>query len=1161
MYNLTNYMELQHKGSTLVNSDGHLGLRRQERGEEGVAAVCGARPIAKLPCQHPSLGYCFAADITNGIVARAVSIAACRDTDPMDSPTLQNISTPPNVYGTFNDIIMECSTPVLTKRRITNKENTDCSATKKVKRNSAGTPKPSLRRSSVKIPELLGLGVDEKKMSLRSHRYRECRLKSPYHMIAGDNTIVPSFTTENALHAIQDTSDMFTGPTITSEYARYFSSNNSNFFVRAHGDGFTIRTDWHRRWNIDRDGEQIVTESDRNVCLDPMEPFQYTRIIMAQVSVEEANVPLPAEICATGGGRVDPKKLQGELSGLINWHKDSWSNLAQSAVTNLTYYDNTSLYLKGFFTSLLYTRLRQQHIPIAYPALIQAPVQYMRAADIAPASPQQTIFDWYVNRGHFVLYEGFDFHWDEIVELHMLAMGGVPFPINPQDPHIAANTLRWPRIRFLVICKDAPQPFPVQPMYHVARMTTFLLRLAHTRSELDFAARGWYQAAMLVSCEWIRRLGELRNGENEDGEPQWHDVDHPQQLPAPYGPQEVDDPDNFQHPDAPQPDPDAPAGAPPPAQPPPVPDVRHWRWDNDAGGPGDDALYHALGPLHLPCLLQAAEADFNRRHERWRADRQRWYGQAVINHENAVAGVERRNAEIRAHNQRQPDRPQNEHENPDAPVLQQYQDIAAEPVLEPPPAGYYRPANIPPPVWPEPDPRMHPQRADARQPAPALPDPAHDPPNMTEDEWQARARYYNYARAMTPFFECNLRLEYSKPKDTNPILRWLNVRRTQVDDIFYKDMPVFGAGFPDAAGLNLAVWMGTMVFTACTTSFYTFNITGTLLQGLVTTNHPIPDIFLDLANNVALLSRADPTNIFSTPTIAMFIRHCIKMTLKCQLTDDYFGFRDWSCWRDRKEAYVNEYLQRNWPVLAPHTGNIMATARWMENIPYEWGISGVAPHLDLSGDLDISAGTAESRGWYAFMGSEAYEAAAKSGTPYALIGYGAHVYNCIWQILNDEIDIVQPQNVPLPWAVGGKYRVQLPVVYPPGTVVIPDEFRLLMPCTLPTFIWDTRQVASPFLSAVDLTRGGLSALDKVRGGEKKELGYSWYMTAVNERPYYGGPTPDTGLAQMKNLAISRRRGKQPFENAAPSSTKSGTDANPPVVPPSTSTEAANGATS
>lgn len=105
-----------------------------------------------------------------------------------------------------------------------------------------------------------------------------------------------------------------------------------------------------------------------------------------------------------------------------------------------------------------------------------------------------------------------------------------------------------------------------------------------------------------------------------------------------------------------------------------------------------------------------------------------------------------------------------------------------------------------------------------------------NPERLNDDEWDQVLAGVNCYRALTPFYECNLLLDYPLPKDSCVVWRWAGVKRSTPEATAAATHPIFTCAVDLDGLLRLAMWQGGILFTMTSTVFYNYNLSGSILQ-------------------------------------------------------------------------------------------------------------------------------------------------------------------------------------------------------------------------------------------------------------------------------------------------------------------------------------------
>lgn len=629
-------------------------------------------------------------------------------------------------------------------------------------------------------------------------------------------------------------------------------------------------------------------------------------------------------------GVVVPSKIGERVTNVLPWARRSFENMARISLTGLERFDCSMWYAKGIFYSLLRTRLTQALIPVPIPDLINAPVQNILLQDGAEWQAQLAVIQHYNEAGWLVLTEGIDYTKADTLSVHMLAYGSSAFPVDVRDLAVAAQSFRWPYYCIL-ICHTTPiLPFPAPQDWDPANMFVWLRQLALARGEEDMLVTGYHTACQLIASEWIGRFGnEPINVARVPGFP-------PNQEP-PAMPQ--DRPHHWEPAAG-----DVPAG----------PGVDHWFFDAPNGMRNGGEGYD-MGPLIIPDPNDAIGVAYRAAVAAWERARDIW-----VNAPPAAG---------------QPDR-----------VPEAY--AIAAPIRPAAPVGMVRTAHRDV-LWGEALEGVDRVLVDDLPAAPRM----GNPERWSNAEWSVLCRRANVYRAMTPFYECNALLDYPLPKDHCVVWRWAGVKRTTPAATAAANHPVFTCALELEALLRLALWQGGILFSASTTVFYNYNLTGSILQQIsagVYANQLLRQFVIEKH----MLTRINDVGT-NQPLLAAAIRTMVAQLLKVQVPNPFLGIRHWACIQTVPAQEAHSFLARYWPGTPPMQHVMLAFARWLPIFPLEWGITGRGPNVNFTAECSVISRVADQCGWRGEQGSGDYAQRASGARPFRQVAYGPLAVNTI----------------------------------------------------------------------------------------------------------------------------------------------------------------------
>ncbi|UHK03334.1 MAG: hypothetical protein FRDTV1_gp1 [Hangzhou totivirus 12] len=878
----------------------------------------------------------------------------------------------------------------------------------------------------------------------------------------GNHSYTPTWNLPHLLSDYQDLAILTSGPGFLDQKAGLFNGATEGFVLANDFENYQMSSRVISRmvnWQNSAEANEITTVSNVKA---PARPFQYTRIQWAGV-YKSAEIDKAAYVTIfERSGTVDPKDLGGKLAGKLPLPRSSYEQMATLLNARAIVCDTTALYTKCIFYGLLMAKMRIQHIPLGVPDLIQAPVTYVAIpADPAVARVVINLIGEFTNRGDFVLLEGEDFERRFVPALHLLSIGGASMPPHVADNSLASQSLRWPAIRFLVIC-NAPLPvFPVGQLPTDEDMRDLAVYLSRARGEPDMLHRAWYQATYLSSCEWISRWDERYN--LPDYWPDRHQIIPP---PDPRGPLNRDDPIGYRA---------AVQGA--NARPAAFLPDHHWHDGRNgeprAGGQNDYLPLHVPNPAHIIDQNHAAAmAAWERRRDDW------------VNYRGQYA------------NQRPPGQGVQPREPQDF-------DEAA-PQRPPYPIGQVRQARRGPFEW-----RQRGANDGQRDAAAAYPEPRADEDwPIDHNEWGVYLAARNCYRACTPFLECNLLLEMATPLDYNPIWRWLGYKREAPADALLIDNCALTSNLSIDQLAVLSIWASVHVSLGFTTICTDFNLTGSLLQDL-TCQHAVSTHFRRFLMNNHFLTRAGNMLMTEQPYASFLIREYIGAVFGAQLPYDILGSRTWACWNVRREPERNAWLAHLNHNIPPRLYRPTGALRWMEYVPIEWGISGPGMEVNLYDEIPTHSFNDANRGWFAWRGTKAYKEYVVANAPYCYVAYGLQVANYLaMRIVARDDPMVQyaPQLIPFSGELCAEYIPQAAVDVLPGQFAQIPGLGIFEPMSHMSYDWATATVLTPAYP-----NGGNIELDSLLQqknikGVITEVGLEWYLSGSREAPLYKDPS-------------------------------------------------------
>lgn len=914
-----------------------------------------------------------------------------------------------------------------------------------------GTPPKNRKRKHANISDVLGLDVPRVKYGKKTK--------------VGDHSVTLVGVTDDLAVLATDVTGWRSGPDILGAMFNTFHTEPAGFVWDAQLHHFVAQTDVQLMQTADRAMVYATPNMTVSVEAPPYRNVDYTRVVWRQAQQQGTADLTSLKSSSAANDAINPRELNQKIGSLLPWVRPLVEAIAFVANDGRGIYNNASMYMKGISLLLTHNRMAMSQIPIPQPDLHQAPVAFLQIESVQNWQPQFEVIRAACEAGDFILVEGHDWTRADVINLCYLALGGSPFAVVAQDHAIPTQSLRWPRIRFLVLTLSPPPLVPQQAPLDEEGFMVFLRGLALSRSEESDLAQGWYDASFLQGSEWITNLPLQFPGAQQPNLPDFH------------GPNDGGQQNHMN--------------------------------DNDDG---EIAMQQAhLPPLHHPDPLRRAEDDLHRAMAAFRAAYGHW------------AEQQRRDFDRRVLQQRQ----QGGHggggrgaaaapQELQPPNLTYEAYIAAghpEPVLIPPPDGSVRgePLNdiIPPPV----------PGGRARPPAPV------GPVNYNARgyaEWRVRHSRY---RLLTPFWECNARLEYARPQDTNFALRLAGfvAKNLCTANVFpLRTCPIMTTANRVIMFTRLAHWFGAILFSAGTAVTWGYNMTGQTLQH-VSAHNNINRYFGDIAYTSGLLRRNATSGFEGHPLLMAIIGNWVKQQLGCIVSPWLFGMRSWACNDTVAAQPAAQWLAAAHPTHPPRNGTQLALLRWYRQIPREWCLSAPGVNVDFTREFIVWDGPADIRGWYAESADERYTAYPKSENPYLAIEYGASAYNIMMQmvpmplimpVFQQRTEVVQRQVPNLPIAA--------PAPYPGGrgAPIFNQALRCIEPCTLLSYDWHTNTMMIPWLPQ-DYWPDGIAVWLARLSGPITGVGITWGSTiCAPQLAPTGGRLP----GMLGALALERRDG-------------------------------------
>lgn len=866
---------------------------------------------------------------------------------------------------------------------------------------------------------------------------------------------------ETTAIACTDVTSWCTGPDILGAMFNTFHTDPDGFVWNGAEHCFQASSRVQLAESVDR--AMQFTNQMMNVSVEapPHRRVEYTRIVWRQAQLQGTADLSSLRSSGAVTDAINPRELNQKVGSLLPWVRHLVESLAFIANDARGIYNNAALYMKGLTLVLTHGRMRLSNIPLPQPDLHLAPVTFLQIENIQQYVHQYQVIRNACEAGDFVFVEGYGWTRDDVVNTCYLALGGAPFAVVDEDHAIPTQSLRWPRIPILVLVTGALPLVPQQAPFNEESFMVFLRNTAVSRSEEADMAQGWYDASFLQGSEWI-----------QDMPLQWPGGAAPQ-VPPVHGPDD----------------------APP-----------HFHLNDNADG-DEGHIQYDLPPLHQPDPQARAEDVLNREMAAYQAAFGVWADQQRRQYERLVAQRQQQAAGGRGAAAAQAPPPP-----PDVSREAYIRAGHPEPVLRPPPVGSVRAA------------RLHPLPLPA-QPQGARPRPA---PPARAAAWRA-AEYAEWLRQnsryrlVTPFWECNLRLEYARPMDTNFALRLGGYvsKHLCTQNVFpIKTCPILTTANRVPTFVRIAHWFGALLFTATTTIAWSYSFTGHTLQAI--SNYANPNRYFQfLIYSSGLIRRTTSGNFDGHPLLIALIGQWIKLNTNMIISPWLFGMRSWACSDVVAPQPADRWLAAAYPTHTPRRGTLLAMIRWMRQIPREWGLTGTGVTVDFRHEFLVWDGPAAIRGWYPENAEPRYTEQPKSEAPYLAIEYGPLAFNVMAQFI--------PQPNPLPVFNQRSMLVQrqlpnltimAPAPYPGGrgAPIFIQLLRCIEPCTLLNYDWQQNMELIPWVPQDYFDNGAMGWLaDKTGPAHGVGITYGSTVAAPQLAPI-GEALP----GMLGALALARR---------------------------------------
>lgn len=317
-------------------------------------------------------------------------------------------------------------------------------------------------------------------------------------------------------------------------------------------------------------------------------------------------------------------------------------------------------------------------------------------------------------------------------------------------------------------------------------------------------------------------------------------------------------------------------------------------------------------------------------------------------------------------------------------------------------------------------------------------------------------------RYRTPSFESAPRIYLPRPKDYNPLHRALRLTRVAREVPAHLDYEMFFSASPSDKYRMCAI-IAAVTSVCTTTVLQSFNITGSDLDDALFAILPNADLLRGmLVDNGFLTADVDtPCGLWDLIDRLMVKAYGGRFHFNSGVVD-----RNWSA------VGIDDPWQGGFLVTSPNRalnrGFVLSLAQYFSAYPQEWCILAPGVDYDFTKETVLGSNVLAQNGWFAWRGAkEAFESSAQSANG-VFIPYGLAAINVIKQscsALDPGNALTFSVNV-IPRQFGDQPAIPdaTPPVFPHAPVWhVP--LRILEPCTLRTFDWQTNTTYAHAISA------------------------------------------------------------------------------------------------
>lgn len=322
---------------------------------------------------------------------------------------------------------------------------------------------------------------------------------------------------------------------------------------------------------------------------------------------------------------------------------------------------------------------------------------------------------------------------------------------------------------------------------------------------------------------------------------------------------------------------------------------------------------------------------------------------------------------------------------------------------------------------------------------------------------------------MTSIFEIHA-TAIPQPRFSNPIWTFMHQGKTHFDrlEVFKDDFnTLIGCNRAEATFISplIAAWLSI----SFSTYFHMFNFGGRELNSIVgppdthgNARSILAQMLFNMDLGISRVFRLAPAMIAQTHDVVVNP----LVFIGSRWSNEFVGMIP-------AHFVPARYWQGQWGFHVPYWGNPLALSDGMKAYADVWGYMSPPVSFNFSGEMTLH-GEEHVKAWYAWMGDQSYEKTAAAKVKYRYVPYGVTAINVMRQHWGAEAA----------WNLWFEYitvnrGIARPAVMPVDLAQQPNyepDHNSVVPGTLLTYEWTTKQVYSPLVTAQVLGQAQYGAM-------------------------------------------------------------------------------------